>query len=224
MLRRKYYNNKKLIKPKSSSTELLKAKQSSLNNAVGIFGGTFDPIHSGHLITAQSVLEIRNLKKIIFVPAFISPFKQNIKTTEARHRLEMIRLSIKDKKYFDVSDFELKNKNISYTIDTLKYFKKKYDALELLIGYDNIFEFAKWKDPRQIIKLAKLVVIKRSIEKKPRENDIYFKNAVFIDTPIIEISSTDIRRKIKENKPIDFLVSSEVKNYIYKNNLYKENY
>lgn len=191
-------------------------------NAIGIYGGTFDPIHLGHLITAQFVKELRGLEKIIFVPAYISPFKEEIKTTEPEHRLEMIRLSIDKKYYFEVSDFELKNKNLSYTIDTVRFFKKKYDQIELIIGLDNLFKFHKWKEPDEILKLARLIVMKRRTEEKPKSENEFYNKAVFIDTPLIEINSTEIRERITDNLPIDFLVTPEVKQYIKKFKLYKD--
>jgi nicotinate-nucleotide adenylyltransferase len=120
---------------------------------VGIFGGTFDPIHHGHLITAQSVREIRNLDKIIFIPSFISPHKSDVISVSPEHRLKMLKLAVEGVDFFEVSDYEINREGISYTIDTLKEFKKKYDELEFIIGYDNIFKFHSWKEPDQIILL-----------------------------------------------------------------------
>lgn len=191
-------------------------------NSVGIFGGTFDPIHLGHLITAQFIREVRGLEKIIFVPAFISPFKEDLKSTEAGHRLEMIHLSIDNINYFEVSDFELINKNISYTINTVRFFKKKFENIELIIGLDNLFEFHRWKDPEEILKLAKLLVMKRKTEENLKSKNKFYEEAFFVDTPVIEISSTEIRQRIKKGLPIDFLVTPAVKKYIYGNNLYKD--
>ena len=105
--------------------------------AVGIFGGTFDPIHLGHLICAQSVYEKRGLEKIIFIPCKISPHKRDVISSESLHRLEMIKLAIADIPYFDYSDFEINNDRISYSIDTLFHLKKEYENLELIIGEDN---------------------------------------------------------------------------------------
>ena len=191
-------------------------------NSVGIFGGTLDPIHLGHLITAQFIREVRGLEKIIFVPAFISPFKEDLKSTEAGHRLEMIHLSIDNINYFEVSDFELINKNISYTINTVRFFKKKFENIELIIGLDNLFEFHRWKDPEEILKLAKLLVMKRKTEENLKSKNKFYEEAFFVDTPVIEISSTEIRQRIKKGLPIDFLVTPAVKKYIYGNNLYKD--
>jgi nicotinate-nucleotide adenylyltransferase len=187
---------------------------------VGIFGGTFDPIHLGHLITAQSVREIRNLDKIIFIPSYVSPHKVDVESTSPEDRLEMIKLSIAGIGFFDYSDFEIKREKISYTIETLKEMKKRYNYLEFIIGYDNIFQFHTWKDPDEIFKLAKIVVLKRKSSYPPPEKDKYYNAAEFVQTRGIEISATDIRERVKNGLPINYLVTEEVKNYIYKNKLY----
>lgn len=189
---------------------------------VGIYGGTFDPIHLGHLITAQSVREIRELDKIIFVPAYLSPHKLDIKASSPKHRLNMLKLAVEGVDFFDISDFEIKKKQISYTIDTLTELKKHYDELELIIGYDNIFKFYTWKEPDEIIKLAKLIVLKRKSSYPPPYEDKYYNQAVFVQTRGIEISATDIRERVKRGQPINYLVTKEVKDYIFEHNLYKE--
>lgn len=189
---------------------------------VGIYGGTFDPIHIGHLITAQSVREIRELDKIIFVPAFLSPHKLDIIATSPEHRINMLRLAIKDVDFFDITEFEINQQKISYTIDTLNELKKHYDEIELIIGYDNIFKFYTWKDPDEILKLATLVVLKRKSSYPPPYEDKYYNKAEFVQTRGIEVSATDIRERVKHGLPINYLVTEEVKEYIYKHNLYKE--
>ena len=190
---------------------------------VGIFGGTFDPIHHGHLITAQSVKEIRNLDKIIFIPAFISPHKQHTKASSAQHRLNMLRLAIENIPFFECSDFEINQHTVSYTVDTLREFKKKYDEIDLIIGYDNIFDFHTWKEPDELLKLANIVVLKRKSSHPLNFIDKYVKAATFVQTRGIEISATDIRMRVSEGLPIYYLVPEIVLNYINKNNLYKDN-
>jgi len=189
--------------------------------AVGIYGGAFDPIHNGHLITVQSVFEKRNLKKIIFVPAYISPLKTDQKHAESKHRLKMVELAIEDKPEFISTDIELKRKDVSYTIDTLKEFKKSYDDIELIIGYDNLVVFHKWYKPDKILELCKLVVLRREVDEEPKEKNKYYNKAELLDTPTINISSTDIRLRLANDLPIDDLVPLKVKEYIYKNGLYK---
>lgn len=189
---------------------------------IGLMGGTFDPVHLGHLITAQAVREIRNLDKIIFIPAFISPHKTNKSSAGENHRLKMLQLAIEDTPFFEISDIELKAKSISYTVNTLEKFKKKYHELEFIIGYDNIINFNTWKMPDRIIELAQLVVLRRRTNDKKIEKDKYYKAAIFVKTPVIEISSSEIRDRIKKGLQVDFLIPPKVKKYIDTFNLYKE--
>ena len=187
---------------------------------IGIFGGTFDPIHYGHLITAQSVREIRKLDKIIFIPAYISPHKSEAVTSSPEDRMNMIKIAIEGIDFFDYSDIEIKKGGISFTIDTLKELKKKYDEIEFIIGYDNIFQFHTWKDPDGIMKLATIVVLKRKSSSPPRFKDKYYDQAIFVQTRGIEISATDLRERVKKDLPINFLVPPKVMEYIYNNKLY----
>jgi len=185
----------------------------------GIFGGTFDPIHLGHLITARSVKEIRNLSKIIFIPANTSPLKQNVKSASPIHRLEMTRLAVEKYDGFSVSDYEINRSGISYSIDTIKYFKKLCPNIDLIIGYDNFLVFDKWYLWEEILNLVNVVVLKRFFE-QPIQNKIKLDNFVFIESPTIQISSTIIRERHSNNLPIDLLVTPEVLNYIKQNNIY----
>jgi nicotinate-nucleotide adenylyltransferase len=189
---------------------------------VGIFGGTFDPIHMGHLITAQSVKEIRKLDKIIFIPSFVSPHKADIKSSTPEHRLNMIKLATEEVPFFDYSEMEILKGGISYTVNTLSELKKKYDELEFIIGYDNIFQFHSWKEPDEIIKLAKIIVLKRKSSLPAPFIDKYYNQAVFVQTRGIEISATDIRVRVKNGMPIHYLVPQKVKEYIYEHKLYAD--
>ncbi len=189
---------------------------------IGIFGGTFDPIHHGHLITAQSVKEIRNLDKIIFIPAYISPHKLHEKASSPEHRLNMLKLALDDIPFFEYSDYEIKKQDVSYTVDTLREFKKYYEHIDLIIGYDNIFKFHTWKEPEEILKLANVVVLKRKSSNPIDYVDKFVQAATFVQTRGIEISATDLRQRVHNNLPIHYLVPKEVEEYIYKNNLYKE--
>jgi len=188
---------------------------------VGIFGGTFDPIHLGHLICAEYVFGKRNLEKIIFIPCKTSPHKTNINSTESLHRLEMIKIAIADIPYFDYSDFEINNDKISYSIDTLTHLKKEYENLELIIGEDNFLGLDTWKNPEKIIELCTILVLKRNLHTNKNENK-YAKSVVYLDSPNIDISATDIRNRIQNNQPINFLVTEKVRQYIYANNLYEK--
>ncbi|MGE5429544.1 MAG: nicotinate-nucleotide adenylyltransferase [Syntrophomonadaceae bacterium] len=188
---------------------------------VGILGGTFDPIHYGHLITAQALLEIRKLEKIIFIPCFISPHKTQGNNSSGFHRLNMVNLAIKDIPYFACSPVEVERGGVSYTVDTLRELKKDYPETELIIGMDNLEKFHTWKEPDELIKIAQLVVMER--EAVPREIPIdkYYEAAEFVRTPFIDIKATRIRERVRQNLPIDFLVPKEIKEYIFRYNLYK---
>jgi nicotinate-nucleotide adenylyltransferase len=190
-------------------------------STAAVFGGNFDPVHNGHLITALRVYEQRDLEKIIFVPAGISPFKTGSKITDASHRISMLNEAIKEISFFEYNDIEIRTGGVSYTVDTLRKIRNEFDNLELIIGYDNLLDFPKWKEPDEIVKMVKLIVLGR-VHNNAETKNRFFKDAVFPDTPVIEISSTDIRDRVKNNRPIDFLVPEKVKEYIYLNNLYKE--
>lgn len=189
--------------------------------SVGILGGSFDPIHLGHLITSYDVLEKRNLEKIIFVPCHISPHKTDQKPTEDIHRLNMVKLAIEKYPYFESSDYEIRKRDVSYTYNTLVELKKSYDKIELIIGFDNLIVFDKWFRPDDILQLATVVVMKREIDNIPVKHNKYFDSAILLETTLIDISSTEIRVRVKNNETIDYLVPSKVKEYISKHGLYK---
>ncbi len=182
-----------------------------------IFGGSFDPIHLGHIIPLFDLKEnIEELEKIIFVPAMVSPFKKGRILASPEHRMNMIKISIKDYKFFDVSDFEIKKGGLSYTIDTLRYFKKDIKEIGLIIGEDNLKDFKKWKDWEEIMNICKIIVLRR----KDYSGEL-LEGMLMVNTRIIEISSSEIRERVKKGKEIRHLVKEGVAEYIYKNGLYK---
>lgn len=187
---------------------------------IGVYGGSFDPIHYGHLITAQAVKEMRGLDKIIFVPSYISPHKQDAVTSAPEHRLNMLKLAIDNIQHFEFSELELKRNSVSYTVDTLRELSKSYNEIELIIGYDNIFKFHTWKEPDEIIRLAKLIVLRRKLNVPRGKQNKFYRAAVFIKSPFIQISGSIIRKRIRENQPINFLVPDGVREYILKHKLY----
>ncbi len=190
--------------------------------SVGIMGGTFDPIHNGHLITATFIKEIIGFDSILFIPCYISPLKTDIKSLDSLHRLNMLKLAIKDISYFEYSDIELQNQQISFTYNTLLKLKNSYDKLNLIIGYDNYAVLDKWYNPEGILELANVYVLNRQINKEQYNITHQFSSKVtFIENPIIEISASEIRNRIKSGKDISFFVPDKVKDYIVQNNLYK---
>lgn len=187
-------------------------------NSIGLFGGTFDPIHIGHLITAQSVLELRHLSKIIFMPTFVSPLKIDYHSASSADRAKMVELAIESYPYFELSRYEIEKHKISYTIDTLEYLKKKYANIELIIGYDNYVIFNKWKSSDLILQLAKVIVLNRNVKNiEPNNFDERF---IFVDSPTIEVNSTEIRERVRKNMSIDFLVQPTTKDYIAQKKLF----
>lgn len=187
---------------------------------IGILGGTFNPIHIGHLILAEEAREKLGLDKIIFVPAYLPPHKDNTDIAVAADRLKMVSLAIKQNKYFSVSDLEIRRDGRSYTIDTLKEFKKKYpdDDLYFIIGSDLLKYLDEWKDLSDIIKMVKFIVATRPdypLEKIP----------AYISTLAIravDVSGFEIRRCIEEGKSFSYLVPDAVFDYIKKKRLYQK--
>jgi len=190
------------------------------NIKIGLFGGTFDPIHNGHLITIQNVLEKRKLDKVIFIPCNISPHKTIRNVSSPNHRLNMLKLAISNFPKFEFSDYEINKGGISYSIDTINHFKMTYPKIELIIGYDNFNVFDKWHKPDDIINECTVLVMKRKENAELKKNK-YLKSVIILDTPTIDISSTEIRKRIKNGKYIDFFVPQKVRQYIIKNHLYR---
>jgi len=192
-----------------------------MKKKVGIYGGTFDPIHLGHLITARSVKELRNLSEIIFIPTYKSPLKLDIESASTKDRFEMTKLAVEKYDGFSVSDYEVDKTEVSYTINTIKYFKEKYENIELIIGYDNYLIFDKWYKSEEILDLVNIIVLRR-FSKDAIEPKISSNKFIFVDTPTIQITSTMIRERVSKNLPIDLLVTPEVSQFITENNLYKK--
>lgn len=195
----------------------------------GILGGTFNPIHNGHLYMAFEAKETLELDQIIFVPNYIPPHKE-ASNRNPEDVLKMLELALKDYDDFIISTYELEKKGLSYTYETLEYFTKIYphDELYFIIGEDSYVNFSLWKNPEKIISLAKLVVFQRQgfelkeshatravLEKQNRK-------PIVLDSMILEISSSDIRNRVVRNKQISYLVPAEVRDYINEHALYKE--
>lgn len=187
---------------------------------IGILGGTFNPIHMGHLILAEEALYKLKLDKLVFVPTYMPPHKTVDVKINPKDRLKMVELAIEDNSAFEVSTFELDAKKKSYSIDTLKELRKIYgdDAqLFFITGSDLLKDLFSWKDVNDIFKMSKFIVANRAgypVKDVPREVE------KVVITPI-EISSEDIRKRIKQGKSIRYLVPEEVRRYIIESDLYK---
>ncbi len=186
---------------------------------IGILGGTFNPVHIGHLILAEEVREKIKLDKVIFVPTYLPPHKDNSDIAPASARMAMVKLAIKGNRYFLASDMEIKRDGRSYTIDTLKEFKSIYpqDELYFIIGSDLLKYLDDWKDLDEIIKMVKFIVATRPgypLEKIPSHIST-------IPIRAVDISGFEIRKAIKENKSFRYLVPESVLKYIDKKRLYR---
>jgi len=191
---------------------------------VVLLGGTFDPIHLGHLILAQEVLDKAEADRILFVPAGVPPHKIGAPVSEARHRLEMVKMAIAGNPQFKVSEVEIRRNGPSFTIDTLHAIRsglKDSDELGLIVGADQVVEFETWKDYRTIATKFRLFLTTRAGLPEPdREKHPYLRNAVLVPIPSIEISSTDIRERVRQGRGIQYLVPREVSRYIREERLY----
>lgn len=191
---------------------------------VGIFGGTFNPPHTGHLIVAERVRTELELDSVIFIPSFISPHKQEGESGEPLDRLRMTKLAIRDNEKFQTSDFEINSKSVSYTVKTLEYLKRTMpdDSFYLLIGMDNYLTFHLWKEPKRILELASLVVMNRPGYPRQVNEVIGTTNTLFVDVPNIAISSSEIRDRIEQFRSIRYLVPEAVETYIHNRGLFKK--
>jgi nicotinate-nucleotide adenylyltransferase len=186
---------------------------------IGILGGTFNPIHYGHLILGEQVLGQLKLDRVIFVPTFMPPHKSNKDVIGSRDRLNMIKLAVMGNSHFTVSDLEICRKGMSYTVDTLRQIKKKHPSGELffICGSDLVSEIPKWKDVGEIYKLARFVLAKRPGFGKRLSGRPFLK----IDVAQVDISSSLIRALVKRDRSIRYLTPSNVVRYIQTRRLYR---
>ncbi|HLX11708.1 MAG TPA: nicotinate-nucleotide adenylyltransferase [Bacteroidota bacterium] len=191
---------------------------------LGIFGGSFNPPHNGHLIVAQSVQDQLKLDKIVFVPCASPPHKLNARLAPADSRLAMTAMAVQGNGRFEASDAEVRRGGVSYTVDTLKYFLEIYSRAELflIIGIDNYLEFHTWRSPEEIMDLAELVVMNREGYTNDLPSRAATKRVRFVDVPSIGISGTMIRLHVRTGRQIRYLVPADVENYIKNYHLYKD--
>lgn len=194
---------------------------------IGLFGGTFDPIHIGHLIIMENVINSMNLDKIYILPNSNPPHKLQNKKTDIKIRLKMVREAIKDNHKIEINDYDYRNNSIHYTYQTIDFFKKTYpdDEFYFIIGEDSFLDIKKWKNYEQILK-ENLIVFKRyseinsSLLSEINEIKKYNKNIYLIDNIALDISSTLIRSLVKDKKSIKYLVNDKVIEIINRENLY----
>lgn len=189
---------------------------------IGIMGGTFNPIHYGHLLAAQEAWQRFELDKVIFVPSAQPPHKQKPDVC-AKHRYKMIQMAINNNEHFIISDIEITRKGMSYSEDTIRAFKEIYgdeNRLYFIIGADAIAELNTWKNVENLPSLCQFIAVNRpgyqlSIEKR------WLSCTHLLEIPEVNISSTQIRQRIKEGKSIRYLIPQEVERYIEEHSLYK---
>lgn len=199
---------------------------------IGIMGGTFDPIHFGHLFIAQTAVDRIGLSKIIFIPTGQPPHKDHRLITNKYHRMDMVELAIQGNSKFQVSSIEIDKEETTYTIDTMreliKYYGEKADFY-FITGTDAFIKIETWKEYDKLLSLVNFVVITRKVmnhrvldEKIELFTKEYNAKIIKIDIPVLEISSTDIRRRVKEELSIKYLLPENVEKYILENRLYKD--
>ncbi len=190
---------------------------------IGVYGGTFNPIHYGHLINAEFLREEHGLDKILFVPSKDPVHKKLEGSATAIDRFEMVKLAIKGNSFFEISDIEIKRDEPSYTILTLKQLTTLYpgDDLFFIIGSDSFNELDTWMDSEELLSLGKFIVLNRPGNTKLRE-DILQRGTFYIyHNPLIEISSSTIRAKIKNGTSARYLLPDTVLEYILQKEFYR---
>ena len=193
---------------------------------IGLYGGTFDPPHIAHLKLADWVQKELQLAYIYFIPTAIHALKNNSDLSPAFIRLKLVEAATEGYEGFKVSRIEIDRKEISYTIHTLQKFKK-YEKLPeseiyYIIGIDNLADFQMWKEPDKIMDLARIVVIRRSGTEDQKINSKYIQKVTFLESPIIDISATEIRNKINLGIDVSDLLSPSVLKVINDYGLYRD--
>ncbi len=197
----------------------------------GILGGTFDPIHFGHLVLAEKAREAFRLQKVIFVPAAVPPHKIGEVSTSAENRLKMTELAIAENPYFQVSAVELERDGPSYTVDTVRQLKHLYPGMEpaLILGFDSLLELHSWKDYQAILGEAKIITALRPgypiLKDKadwPAFLHPYRERILFLEAPLLDISSTWLRVELMYEHSIRYLVPDRVREFIHLNHIYQD--
>ena len=201
--------------------------------AIGLFGGSFDPIHHGHLIVARAIFEQLGLERMIFLPSASPPHKEAHDLTEAAHRAEMLQLAIEDEPGFAFSDFDLSRGGPTYTIDTIAHFRAQAGGgVELcwIIGADSLTELPSWHRVSALVDECRIITAARpgwtgvdwdKLTDVLRDDQIARLCHGVLETPLLEISSTDIRRRVFEGRSIRYLVPERVRDYIESHRLYR---
>jgi nicotinate-nucleotide adenylyltransferase len=197
---------------------------------LGILGGTFDPIHHGHLVAAEEASYQLALDKVLFVPAGAPPHKPARPISPSHHRLRMVDLAIAGKPYFAVSRVDVDRPAPSYTVDTLKLLRAEWGAgprFFFIEGDDSLTDMVEWYQPQRLIELCELAVVRRpgsEIDLPALERQLpgISERVHWVKMPLLEISSTDLRARVRAGRSISYLVPREVEDYIQEQGLYRE--
>lgn len=198
---------------------------------IGIFGGTFDPIHNGHLIVAEHVRAEMDLDQVLFIPAGRPWFKEGETLTDAHRRLEMVRLAIADNPHFAVSDMEVRRDGPTYTFDTLTELRGEMGegvGLYIILGVDALNELHRWRRPCDVLDMATVIGIARpgagTVDRTALESirDGASGEVVILDGPLIDISAADVRRRMAEGQSVEGMVPRAVEEYAERHSLYKK--
>lgn len=196
---------------------------------VGIMGGTFDPVHWGHLIVAEEVREVLGLGEVLFMPCGQPWLKLERPITPAVHRVEMVRLAIDTAPQFKISELEVNRPGPSYSVDTMVEFREQLGAgaeLFFIVGCDALVDLARWKEPERLIQLCTLVAVPRLNFSLPdlrvleRSVPGVSQRVIYVSAPIIDISSSRIRERVGKGLSIRYLVPEKVEEYIRREGLY----
>jgi len=196
---------------------------------IGVLGGTFDPIHQGHLVIAEEVVTRLNLAEILFVPAGQPWLKMDYPISAAEHRVQMVRLAIAGKPGFKLSTMEIERAGPTYTVDTIAQLQVQLGAgaeLFFILGWDNLNELPRWREPARLVKLCHLVAVPRPGYPLPDLNSLeavipgLTSSTIILDTPEIDISASEIRNRVAQGLSISHLVPKPVDNYIREHRLY----
>lgn len=186
---------------------------------IGLYGGTFDPLHVGHLIVASDAFEALELDRLLFIPSADPPHKRGQVRASAERRLEMVRAAIAGDPRFGVEDLELRREGASYTVDTLRDLRERNPGCDFffLVGVDQVREFHSWREPEEVARLARLAVVSRGGE-HAEDVDLPLER---VDVTRIDLSSTDIRRRVAEGESIRYLVPDAVREIVEREALYR---
>jgi nicotinate-nucleotide adenylyltransferase len=189
---------------------------------LGIFGGSFDPPHVGHLLAATDAFEALTLDKLFYVPASVQPLKAGLASATAPQRLAMVRLLAGSDERFAVDAVEIERAGLSYTVDTLETFAQRFPRAEMffLVGMDAMAAFDAWKSPRRILELARLAILRRP-GGTVGEMDIDRDGTIDLATRLVDVSSTEIRERVRARKSIRGFVPDSVAAFIEAERLYR---